>query len=218
MATLKSRVWFAGGRADNPAALRDIPELRVLTLQADLARERLVFSLAAASQRDKVSNFENQNPGGLPQTGLWEFKYRTGEFRQLVPMLNAIPDWSEPMNEKSVLLVAREFVLQFDPTTDQIRPLRTFLVVPMNEKIKLADVRARGVTLGAVAVVDDELWMGDPLTRVSLANGKLLPTASLERPNAYQATDRHSVLMQSLVPAKKLVYGNHQAIWLLDLQ
>ena len=217
LATFKSRVLFAGGGADNPEALRDIPELRVLTLQADLARERLVFSLAAASKRDQRRNFENQNPGGLPQTGLWEFNFRTGEFRQLVPMLPAIPDWSEPINGKSMLFVAREFVLQFDPTTDQIRPLRTYLSIPLNEKIKLADVPARGVTQGVVAVVGDELWMGVPLTRVSLATGKTLLTAALARPNADQSDDQQSVLMQTLVPAKKLVYGNRQAIWLLDL-
>lgn len=212
-----TQILFSGEKADNPEPFRDIRELRVLMLQADPARERIIFSVSAEAQREPLRNFQNQSRNALPQTGIWEFKYKTGEYRQLVPLLSAIPDWCEPFISGTTLFASREFLLRFDPVTNRVDPLQSYLVIPLNREIGLDKVPARGIVQPPVAVIADSIWAGEPLTRVNLRTGKVEPLAALERPNDRNTNQTGCVLLHPLNNGKQLVYGTRQSLWLLEM-
>lgn len=201
---------LAGGWADNPAAFKDIPRAQVFAILHDAERQRLVFSFLA--QKAPPSN-----PSLLvPQTGIWEWKLGTREFRQLHSVQGLPPNWVSPIDANSSLWWSRDSLLKLDHANNRLQFLQTAGGRPLNQQIAPTITTARGVMSPQLIFHRDWVWTGDPFVRTSVKTGKTEPLSPLERPKTSSSIYNCNLLQQT-DQGRAIVFGTSQSVWLLEM-
>ncbi|MBC7815765.1 MAG: hypothetical protein IAG10_02575, partial [Planctomycetaceae bacterium] len=167
---------FAGDWSENPAPFKDIPRLQVFAVLYDTQWKRLVFDVLAHT-------IAGPNTGTfLPQTGLWEWKLGTTEFKQLHAFNGTTLDWVSPIDVNSSLLWSRHCLLKFDQANNRLQYLQTAGGRLLNQQLTPTVTVPRGMISPQLILHRDWIWTGDPLVRTSMKTGKTEPLPPLERP------------------------------------
>jgi hypothetical protein len=201
---------LAGDWAENPAPFKEIPRLQVLAMLHDAERKRLVFGVLAHKMTGATTGTF------LPQSGLWEWKLGTTEFKQLHTFNGTAPNWGSSIDANASLLWSRDYLLKFDHTNNRMQYLQTARGRPLNQQLTPTTLTARGILSTQLIFHRDWIWTGDPLVRTSVKTGKTEPLPPLERPNP-QLMRFSCTMLQQTDQGRQIVYGTEQSVWLLQM-